>query len=375
MYTVTLTSNLGSGEVQQISNIDGTIKNEMNKISSFEFTIYQNNDAYTLIREYNSMIGVYDSVRTAKNLVFYGRVIQSVPQMDSSGMIFKHVICESILGFLNDTISTYYVPNSRDIETYLQQVRINHNDQLTDGTWKDNFRKLHYLNCYHTKSIKDVLPYDSSWNAWQTVAEKYNGYTDVKVINLTNPTYMLYYCARKSATEANASSTTIEFAKNIKSIQQSIDYTNLRTKIIAYGSKIKNSKGNETNKRYGPGTYEYNRGLYGTIAEIITDDSINSDYDSDEISIELDQIAEDYYKKNCKIAESITLSALDLATIGLDYEGFTVGNIYHVVCSPVGIDDFYECIGNTISIGSPEQSTLTLGEKKRSVLANYRRFK
>ena len=87
------------GNIEKITN--GKIKEEINAIPSFSFSIYPNNAGYQLLTPFYTKVEVYDEKH--RHIAFDGRVLVVEPSMDSSGLILKRVTCEGKLAYLNDT--------------------------------------------------------------------------------------------------------------------------------------------------------------------------------------------------------------------------------------------------------------------------------
>ena len=112
MYVVKLINGINEtiihGNIEKITN--GKIKEEINAIPSFSFSIYPNNAGYQLLTPFYTKVEVYDEKH--QHTAFDGRVLVVEPSMDSSGLILKRVTCEGKLAYLNDTIQEYCAPKN-----------------------------------------------------------------------------------------------------------------------------------------------------------------------------------------------------------------------------------------------------------------------
>src|SRR5699024_3731120 len=61
------------------------------------------------------------------------------------------------------------------------------------------------------------------------------------------------------------------------------------------------------------------------------------------------------------------ISALDLSLIGLDIDSFDVGNSHPVINPIMNIDERLRIIGKTTDINSPEDASLKIGDKFKSL--------
>ena len=70
-----------------VPRITGTVKQGINSIDSFSFTIYYDNPGYNLIKPYRTLVKVYN-IKTDK-FEFIGRPITPSKQMEESGVFYK----------------------------------------------------------------------------------------------------------------------------------------------------------------------------------------------------------------------------------------------------------------------------------------------
>ena len=91
MYLVTIINNSVETVINAVSTdinaprISGTVKQGINCIDSFTFSILPNNQGYNLIYPYKTLIKVYNT--KTKKYEFIGRVLKPSGNMDSSGLI------------------------------------------------------------------------------------------------------------------------------------------------------------------------------------------------------------------------------------------------------------------------------------------------
>ena len=81
----------------------GSIKKEINAISSFVFQMLPNNPGYLQVYPYATKV----MVKKDSNAIFEGRVIIPKPSMESDGSLLKEVTCEGITAYLHDSIQPY----------------------------------------------------------------------------------------------------------------------------------------------------------------------------------------------------------------------------------------------------------------------------
>ena len=92
MYLVTIINDNVETVINEISTntnnrVSGTIKQGINTINSFTFTIYPNNQGYNLINPLSTLVKVLNT-KTNK-YEFIGRVLSPTHSMNSNGLVSK----------------------------------------------------------------------------------------------------------------------------------------------------------------------------------------------------------------------------------------------------------------------------------------------
>lgn len=371
MYLVTIINNDIETVINAVSTdintprISGTIKQGINCIDSFTFSILPNNPGYNLIYPYKTLVKVFN-FKTRK-YEFIGRVLTPSGSMDSSGLISKQYICESELAYLIDSSQIYGEYHNITIEKYLEIMLNRHNLNRED-------HKKIYLGNVTVKdsndSIYKYLSYDSTWkNIEEDLLDTYGG--ELKLRYEDDKKYLDYLIeiGEKKETE-------IRLGKNIKDITNDIDPTNYITRLVPLGAKLQ----------------KYETGEDGTQTEVdseerLTIESVNNgiNYIDDPEAIKEFGIIEGFvtyddvndvnnlfrkgkeYLASQRIIVSNKVSALDLSIIGLDVDSFEVGNYYPLVHELLGINYYVRIIEKDISIENPQSSTITLGDKQKDI--------
>ena len=144
MYLVTIINNDVETVINEISTntnnrISGTIKQGINTINSFTFTIYPNNEGYNLINPLSTLVKVLNT-KTNK-YEFIGRVLSPTHSMSSNGLVSKSYDCESELAYLLDTYQSYEEIHNDTVRGYLERLIRVHNAN-TDISKKYNIYML-----------------------------------------------------------------------------------------------------------------------------------------------------------------------------------------------------------------------------------------
>ena len=364
MYIVKLINGINEtiihGNIEKITN--GKIKEEINAIPSFSFSIYPNNAGYQLLTPFYTKVEVYDEKH--QHIAFDGRVLVVEPSMDSSGLILKRVTCEGKLAYLNDTIQEYCVPKNWTTKGLLQQILKVHNARV-DVSKVINLGNVQAVDA--NDNIYVGIQYDSSWKTLvEKLVKKSGGEFQFRNVNGT-----LYLDYLKQTGEEK--STSIVLAKNMQSITQKIDSSSLITRLYPYGAKIKakDESGNEKETEERLSISSVNGGKpyvedeeylsrYGAVETTQFWDDVNS------LEI-LKSKGVAWLKENNRITVSYEIDAFDLSLIDVDSDELTVGNIYPVRNELLDIDEKLRVISRTIDIVEPQKTTLEFGSKKQTL--------
>lgn len=363
MYTVTIINDGIETIINQpntSNRITGTIKLGINTIDSFEFTIYQNNQGYNLISPYKTLVKVLND-KTFK-YEFIGRVLIPSGSMEEDGVTSKSFVCESELGYLNDSMQSYGLYKNISVKDYLKIMIDKHNSIdsnkafiLGNVTVTDNNDSIYkYLDYASTmENIKSDL-LETYGGEFQVRYEDDNRYLDY----LTNI--------------GGDTSTEIRLGKNIKSIAEEKDPTSYITRLYPLGNKLTviNEDGEEEE-----------------IEERLTISSVNNgkEYIENETAIEEFGVIEGYEfwddvsdpnnlltkGKNFLNSQTITISnnvtALDLSLIGIDIDSFKVGYYYTLIHELLDINYTVRIVEKNISIDNPQSTSITLGDKQKDI--------
>lgn len=373
MYNVTITN----GNVQRIihdhrgaSNArklpDGSIVDEVNKISSFSFAIYPNNVGYDLLNALSTQVRVRNTKKNRDD--FVGRVLQVNPSMDSDGVFMKQVICEDRLGFLQDSIQPYSeVQHYEDddsltgIEKFIDVLLANHNAQV------EEYKRIYRGNV-------TVHPFESSDGVtkglnWETTYDAINekllkSFGGFICLRETDGVLYLDYLESVGTTR----STKIKLGRNMRSISKEIDPSGIITRLVPLGKKLTmlDESGNEVESEERLTIASVNDGLdyivateyenefgirYGTVIfDEVTDPS------------NLMRKGIEYQTSNNGLYTSHDVDALDLSQIGLDIDDFVLYDRYPVENPGVDVDDILQIVKKTTNIIEPHDSFFEMGD-------------
>lgn len=373
MYDVTI----ANGNVQRIihdhrgaSNAQklpsGTIVDEVNKISSFSFSIYPNNAGYNLLNARTTLVRVRNTKRGRDD--FVGRVLQVNPSMDSSGMFMKQVICEDRLGYLQDSVQPYADVRHYEgdetrtgIEEFIDVLLANHNAQVEEN------KRIY-------RGTVTVRPFESSDGVtkglnWQTTYEaidekllkSFGGF-----IRLREMAGILYLDYLESV--GTTRSTKIRLGRNMRSISKEIDPSNIITRLVPLGKKLTtiDESGNEVETEARLTIAEINDGL-----DYIVSEKYEAQFGIRYGTVIFDGVADpsnllrkgtEYLTANNGLYNSHKVDALDLSQIGLEPDDFVLYDRYPVENARIGIDDVLQIVKKNTNIIEPYNSTFDMGD-------------
>lgn len=370
MYIVTIHNGGASIPIHNSKEklTSGKITKGINTIDSFQFSMLPSSAGFKEIHDYTTLVKVYNTNRNRYE--FYGRVLYSEDTMSESGAIKKEAICESYLGFLCDSQQNYVEERNWTVGGLLQHVVNTHNSQV------ESYKQFTIGEVTVTDPNDNLYCGIQRENTWETLKKKLvdvlGGEFRFRVVGDVIYLDYLVEIGEKSSTE-------ITLSRNMKSISREKDPSEIVTRLIPLGYKLKatDSEGKEVETEYRLDITSVNNGK-----KYIDDETAISIYGIRVATVEFDDVTvastllkkgEAWLIENNKIAVSYTITALDLSLNGLDADDFEVCN-YHVVKNPLlGIDDTIRIIKKNIDICDEVKSTLEFGDNFETLSASMKR--
>lgn len=366
MYLVTIINNNIETIINEISTntpnrISGTIKQGINCINSFTFTIYPNNVGYNLINPLSTLVTVLNT-KTDK-YEFVGRVLSTSNSMSSNGLISKTFVCESELAYLLDTYQSYEEIHNISVRGYLEKLIQAHNAN-TDASKQFVVGNVDVVD--NNDSLYRYIAYDSTKkNIDDDLINKLGGELQIRHENGVRYLDYLQEIGKVCNTE-------IRLAKNLQDITQDIDINGYCNRLIVLGAKLKStdSEGNEVDSEERLTIETVNNGI-----KYIDDEESIAKYGIIQGQVIYDDVAEaknlllkgQKYLLNQRILISNKVNALDLSLIGLDIDNFEVGNYHPLIHEILGINDIVRIVEKSISIDNPSNSTIALGDLEKDI--------
>lgn len=366
MYLVTIENNGVETVINEVSTntnnrVSGTIKQGINTINSFTFTIYPNNEGYNLINPLSTLVKVLNT-KTNK-YEFIGRVLSPTHSMSSNGLVSKSYICESELAYLLDTYQSYEEIHNATVKGYLERLIRVHNAN-TDSNKQFTVGNVNVID--NNDSLYRYVAYDTTKkNIDDDLIGKLGGELQIRYENDIRYLDYLQEIGKVCTTE-------IRLAKNLQDIEQNIDISGYCNRLVVLGSKLKTTddEGNEVDLEERLTIESVNNGV-----RYIDDEESIAKYGIIQGQVIYDDVTDaknlftkgKKYLLNQRLIISNKVNALDLSLIGIDIDSFEVGNYYPLIHEILNINDTVRIVEKSISIDSPHTSTITLGDLEKDI--------
>ena len=204
--------------------ITGSIKQGINTIDSFTFDIYPNNPGYTQINPFKTRVEVENSL--TGRIEFIGRVLIAKPSLASTGELKMSVICESELGYLMDSSVTYAEYHDLSVKDYLKKLIDNHNSQVDE----EKHFKVGIVDV--ESNLYRYWGYDKTFDTLkEDLLDKLGG--ELRVRYEGGVRYLDYLTEMGEKKE-----TVIQLAKNLVTIEQERDPSEIISRLIPLGAKL-----------------------------------------------------------------------------------------------------------------------------------------
>lgn len=209
----------------------------------------------------------------------------------------------------------------------------------------------------------DGKNYGKTWDILQSeLVDVYGGYLcprrEVIMPDLDIAVRQLDYV--QDATERNTQG--ITFGTNLLDLTSYVKAEDIVTRVIAIGKKKSGwFLWETTNTLTATANDETAQKLYGLITRyIVLDGTANTQQSlQDEADMEL--------CKHLRLADGITVKAVDLKDAGVDVERISFGKLTHIISAPHGIDVWINCNKLVEPLDKPAKKEFTFGKKFSSI--------
>ncbi|MFS7157006.1 phage tail spike protein [Carnobacterium maltaromaticum] len=337
----------------------GQIKKGINTISTFDFSYLNNNPAYGNLHPLRTLISVTDTLKNKE--VFRGRVLSPTDSMESDGAFSYRYLCESELGYLQDSVQKWFKAQNMTIIQFLTYLLSIHNSQV------EPYKRFLIGNVTVVNNTDNVYYYvDDSTSTLDTIKDKLldrlGGELQIRRENGVNYLDYLVEIGKHS-------NTTIELGKNMILASKSMDPTEVITRIFPRGIRLESEEETNTDASQPRLTIaNVNGGIdYLNASQELIDrfgiqgKAMNWD---DVTQADILKMKGQQYLDNQKVVSyKYTTTAADLSLLNLDTDTYEEGNYHHTINSMLGINEELRIVGMTLDIISPEVSSLTIGDR------------
>lgn len=356
------------GEKQKLSS--GSVVQGINSIDSFSFTILPANTGFKKLRERKTLVTVYNTVK--KRYEFRGRVLYPLDGMSEDGKITKEVVCESFFAFLHDTEQSYVEERNWTVRELLQHIIDKHNSMV------EEYKHFALGRVEVTDANDNIYCGIQRKSTWETIKEKLIDKLGGELyFYVSNGVTYIEYLPHVGAIK----DTPIELSRNMKSITREKNPSDIVTRVIPLGCKLKkevistDDEGNEvveeveTEERLD--ISEINGGI-----NYIEDEEARERYGIVYKSIEFDDVTEagnlltkgaNWLVENNRVLVKYSITALDLSLLGLDIDDFEVCNTHPIKNGLLEINDTARIIKKTIDICDISKTAIEIGDNFKTL--------
>lgn len=326
---------------------------ELNRFGGFNFTIGKENPCYGSIKKKKSIVKIYDENRR----LYRGRVLDA-----KRGFHNDYVItCEGEMGFLKDSVIRPYEFKG-SVADYFSHLITEHNKQM------DASRQFKIGKCTVTDPNDLIVRANTNYpDTWKEIEEKLlkklGGYLWTR--EEKDGIYIDYL---KDFETINLQD--IKFGENLLDFEEMIKGTDIATAIIPLGCKLKDEEGNDTEDRLT--IKDVNNGIdyvevpaavekYGRIFKTVVWDDVT-------LPENLLNKGKKELQNHINLAQSISLSAVDLHNLDTDIRSFWIGNYTKVISEPHGLNELLLTRKIELDLLNPTSGKLSLGDERKTFI-------
>lgn len=333
-----------------------TLDQAVNAHGSLSFKILPTHPEYNNIRALMTIVTVYNG----DDLIFRGRVIETT--QDIYGII--SVYCEGELAFLCDSVHTPFVYGGSTATPgdLFRRLIANHN-AYTTSVDNSNREKLFTIGQVTVKGQKGyTYSADTAKSTWDLLIDglinQVGGYLRTRHVN--DVTYIDYL-----ADYTGVAQQTVEYGKNLLSLEDGIVGGDIITVLLPYGGKpdgvdtrttIESVNNGKSYIKADAETIAKYRNIWGTQTwDEITDPG------------QLLLAARSYLNAQKEALNTVSAEALDLSAVDADMKPIHVGDYVRIISTPHGINKKLLCTAKTTDLADPASTRITIGPKTQTL--------
>lgn len=347
MYTIKIGNNMVYSPAMSETGynvINPTLTIEVNKAASLDFIVPDTNPNYARLTPLSQgAVKVLDG----NNTIFWGRV--ETTQRDFYRR--KTVHCESALSWLNDVYARPY-QFSGTVSAYLTARLADYNAVVANNRKVSAGTVLGFSG----NITREAYKYPPVFNELQEkLIERLGGYMTENYIGSTPA--INYNASMSTGTQV------IRFGKNLIDLEDYVSGEETYNRVIPLGELLDQQTGERLTIKSVNNNNDYleaNTSTYGRIERVFVHDDITT-------ASALKTAGQADLAAGGTLAQTITISAVDLHLLDVNTAALEVGKKYRVISVPHSIDAYYPLTKATIRLQYPDQSVYTFGTTKRLI--------
>ena len=336
----------------------GKLEQSLSDIGTFEFELMYDHPLYNAIEPIIGLVKIIN--KYDKEVEFYGRVLKPDAGMDSSGLFAKTFVCESVLGYLQDSTQTFQrVPNN-GVEDYFRRIIDVHNSQVEPHK---RFKVGRVTVPNQSDTPYRFIGYDTTFETIKTyLVGRMGGYIQLRLED--DGMYLDYL-----KDVGQDMSSPIQLGTNIETARRELDLSNLITRLVPLGADLDKDTQDEETGQYVVRERVTINGVNGG-RSYIEDAELVKQFGVLQRPMDWTEIKDarillqrgQQYMQNQKIAISAwSVSVVELYLIDQSFEKFKVGNTHPIDNAPLSGVERLQIIKKVIDVTQPESVDLTVG--------------
>ncbi|MGQ7392195.1 phage tail spike protein [Streptococcus suis] len=336
----------------------GRLEQSLSEIGTFEFELMYDHPLYNQIEPITGLVKIVN--KYDKEVEFYGRVLKPDAGMDSTGLFAKTFVCESVLGYLQDSTQTFQRVTNNGVEDYLRRIIDVHNGQVEP-------HKQFKIGRVTVPNQSDVpyrfIGYDTTFETIKTyLVGRMGGYIQLRLED--DGMYLDYL-----KDVGQDMSSPIQLGTNIETARRELDLSNLITRLVPLGSDLDKDTQDEETGQYVVRERVTINGVNGG-RSYIEDPELVRQFGIIQRPMDWTEIKDarillergKQYMANQKIAISAwSVSVVELYLIDHSFEKFKIGNTHPIDNAPLSGVERLQIIKKVIDVTQPESVDLTVG--------------
>lgn len=340
--------------------LSGVAKDEINKIDTFNFSFSGDNVANGQLRPFLTFIDVLNTL--TGEYIFEGRILKPQNEMDNEGLVTYSWLAEGELAYLHDSQQRHYEFRGTPIEG-VTVILDYHNNQV------DEHQRFEVGNIEVTNNTNNLYFYLSAeQDTFQSLKEKIldalGGEMQIRKENGVRYLDILNRIGEKKETD-------IMLSKNLISMSQTVDPTDVVTRLTPLGTRIETEDEDATDASQARLTIEsVNNGLpFIDRPDLIAQFGYQGgSYTWDDITLPENLLNAGRQRINNQrlVLNQYQVDAYDLSVIGLTIDSFKKGNSHRLINPVMHIDEVLRIVGTSKDIINVDKSGITIGDKFKS---------